>query len=536
MSWDYDKIKEQGRESDNMWSSYSDLFMMLSLVFLLLYVVAGIRSGTDNLQKNLEYQRLALEASDLREQNRVYNTLKDDYLEKQASQKEQETYEQLMDKLSLLKDEAKKEKQRLREEAKENEQKEMALNRYQQIIRNIINANMLAKAGIERRDEIIQDKRETIQEREKTLAQRDKTIEQKDSTIRQSRQQIRENQKTIAQKQRELERKDDIIEESRQIVQQQQQRITSLNLSIEERNQQIEQNQREIQESKQQLDFQIQQLQKKEKNKKKLQARINELKKNTEAKIKELESENKEANEQLASLNEEVESKEAKLKRAQDEQKKFKEYVGSLEKEKDDLAKDLAKSKKTLRAKRDLAKKIRDALKKAGVDAQVDGKSGDVVLNFGNEYFDTNKAFLKPKMQKILKKFVPIYAKSLFGDEKIASKIEAVEVIGFASPTYKGKFIDPQSLNQEDREAVAYNLDLSYQRAKSIFEYMFDTKKMRYKYQKSFLPKVKVSGRSFLSDDVRGRDVEQGLNRKEYCAKYDCKKSQRVILKFDLKD
>src|SRR5690606_2806687 len=104
------------------------------------------------------------------------------------------------------------------------------------------------------------------------------------------------------------------------------------------------------------------------------------------------------------------------------------------------------------------------------------------------------------------------------------------------SPTYRGKYVDPQSLSQDDRTAVNYNLDLSYQRARSIFNQIFDTKKMQYENQKKLLPLVKVTGRSFLSDGVKGKDLKSGMDHKEYCAKYNCKKEQKVIIKFNLRD
>ena len=49
----------------------------------------------------------------------------------------------------------KEEKIKLREQAHENEKKEQALNKYQQMIRNIINSNMIAKSRIKNRDTMI---------------------------------------------------------------------------------------------------------------------------------------------------------------------------------------------------------------------------------------------------------------------------------------------------------------------------------------------------------------------------------------------
>ena len=134
------------------WATYSDLFAALSVVFLLLYVVASLRTGTFGVQQSLDYQRLAQEAEDLRQQIRVYNTLKDDYLNKSASQDELEAYEELMGKLNLLQEETRQEQEALKAQAEEVHEKEMALNKYQQMTRNIINSNYIAKGRIQRRD------------------------------------------------------------------------------------------------------------------------------------------------------------------------------------------------------------------------------------------------------------------------------------------------------------------------------------------------------------------------------------------------
>ncbi len=139
-------------------------------------------------------------------------------------------------------------------------------------------------------------------------------------------------------------------------------------------------------------------------------------------------------------------------------------------------------------------------------------------------------------MKELLRKFVPTYSKALLEDEKVAKEISSVEIVGFSSPTYKGRYVDPQSLSDADKTAVAYNLDLSYNRAKSIFTYMFNKNEMVYQHQKDMLPLVKVTGRSFLAEEVKGRDIASGLDHKDYCAKYNCEKSQKVIIRFNLKD
>jgi hypothetical protein len=136
-------------------------------------------------------------------------------------------------------------------------------------------------------------------------------------------------------------------------------------------------------------------------------------------------------------------------------------------------------------------------------------------------------------MQQILQKAIPVYAQSILEDPAIAKKISSVEISGFASPTYKGKYVDPRDLSPEVRKAVNYNLDLSYQRAKSIFEYVFDQDRMKYKHQRELLALSKVTGQGYLR--AQGASTS-GLTDEQYCNRYDCTKSQRVLIKFNFGD
>ena len=156
-----------------------------------------------------------------------------------------------------------------------------------------------------------------------------------------------------------------------------------------------------------------------------------------------------------------------------------------------------------------------------------------MILDFGKDYFDTDSHRLKPGMRQTIREAIPVYANSLFNSASANANISSVEIIGFASPTFGGKPVDPTELSATNRRAVNYNLDLSYQRAKSIFEYAFDTRKIKFKYQDSMLPLIKVTGRSFFTEEVNPEDTGN-LTREEFCAQYNCYESQRVIIKFGL--
>ena len=195
----------------------------------------------------------------------------------------------------------------------------------------------------------------------------------------------------------------------------------------------------------------------------------------------------------------------------------------------------LEKALEMAKRRQDVAKRIKEGFEQHGISAEVDSGSGDVILDFGDDYFETDSAKLKPGMRKTIREAIPVYARSLFGDDKMASKISAVEIIGFASPTFGGQPVDPTGLSSENRKAVNYNLDLSYERARSIFEYVFDTRNLKFDHQDSMLPLIKVTGRSFFTEQVNVEDTGN-LTREEFCQQYNCSKSQRVIIKFGLSE
>lgn len=483
MSFDYDKLKNK-EENNSYWASYSDLFMVLSLVFLLLYVFSSLRTSSFSIQQQMEHKLLTERNQDLEQQIKVYNTIKEEYLEKEAKEEDQKVYNELISRLDLLKDETNKEQEELLEKLNDSKQRKLALNKYQQLVRNMINSNLIAKNKIDRKTQEIKSKEKTIQEKEnqvQALAKVQKEIQEK---LRKVKTDLSKTEKLASE---EKWKKEKLVNQLQKQRKANRQKIAKLNRSF--KNQQ----------------------------KKKEQQFLEKLKKQkVSAKQRE---------------------KRLKAFRAQSakEKRNLRQKISQLDKNIKTSEQELKKAKARLNARKKLAGEISKNFKKQGIHAQVDPKTGDVVLSFGKEYFDTGRHSLKHGMKKILKKSMPVYANSLFKNKKIAKKISHVEIIGFASPTYKGKYIDPANLNEETRKAVNYNLDLSYYRARNIFNYIFDTKKIKFNEQKRLRKLVKVTGRSFLASEGE-RNIAGEMSQKEFCKRYDCKKAQRVIIKFDVKD
>lgn len=574
MNLNYEKIREKVEHGGNQWTSYSDLFLVLSVVFLLLYVVSNLRSGTNSIASQSAINSMKTENEELKKQIKTYEVLRDDYVKKGASSEEIQVYRELMGKLTLLEDDAKKERKELFQKARDAQEKEQNLNRYQQMVKNIISANLVAQSRLKKRDDMILEKEVLIEEKQQVIAERDLDIQDLNREVSQRETEIASNNQKIANIESELEKK---IHEVQKVYRAKKSSEVSLNQAIARLRQESQQQIESLNQENSQVAGQLQAAQTKLAEKSRESERLMTQLQDTESQVKKaaedlakahqqaiarekaafeegmgkarlsaeaklaqerayrasIEQKNKEYNDRLQELNDQLGKTRGKMK---DIEGQYQASLGSLQKTNDALQKGLQASQDKLNEQRRLAQRIKENFKKSGVDADVDMKTGDVTINFANEYFDTGRADLKNGMKATLERLVPVYARSVFDDPKVAKRLSSVEIIGFASPTYKGRYVDPDSLSPEDRSAINFNMDLSYQRAKSIFEYVFDTNKMTFENQQTLLPLAKVSGRSYLANErLKGRDLSS-VKDAGYCQMYDCKKSQKVIIKFNLKD
>ena len=79
MSFNHNKNNNH-QSGDSFWTSYSDLFLGLSCIFLLLYVVSSMRQGTDVIKQQVVNEQLATEVSDLKNQLKAYEEIKNQYI------------------------------------------------------------------------------------------------------------------------------------------------------------------------------------------------------------------------------------------------------------------------------------------------------------------------------------------------------------------------------------------------------------------------------------------------------------------------
>jgi hypothetical protein len=560
-------------------------------------------------------------AEAMEKQIKAYDVLKDDYVKNGASQDEISVYHDLMDHMDLLTDQAKKERDEANQKAKDANEKAKSLNYYQALVKNIINANLVAGGKVKHRDMMIGEKDNDIQGLESTVKTQESTISTNNDKIasieENLKKQIKETRYAYRSKKNGEARAEAAIAkleaESRQRVAALQQQNVQAESQLDQTKAQLQAKSQEAQnlattltQKEAQFKSNIEGLEQQHAaqvaaEKAAFDRSMNELRLTADQKLAQerayaagQEAKNKAYQEKLAGMNDElaktrngiaeIESKykgkinemasqyqgsinnlqaanqqtaaqlaqakaygagkdaearayQEKLAGMNKELGNLKNGMQSLANQNKGLGEDLAASQRKLNEQRMLAEQITKNFKKAGIDASVNGKTGDVVINFQGEYFATGSADLKNGMKAILEKTFPVYAKSLMENKAIANRIGSVEIVGFASPTYKGKSVDPSNLSADNRAAVNYNMDLSYQRAKAIFEHVFDTSQMQFEHQKALLPLVKVSGRSYLATDkLPGRSTAALDQGADYCSVFDCKKSQRVIIKFNLKE
>ncbi len=665
MGLDFDRIKHKVEHgTGHQWTSYSDLFLVLSVTFLLLYTVANLRGGAAAVVAQEQLRVSSMRMSELEKQVRAYEVLKDDYIEKGASRDEVAMYRDLEEQLSLLEEQAQAEYQDAAERAREAKVKFNGLNRYQALIKNIVNANLVSSAKSKRQLTMLDDRDGRIEEKDFKIDELDEETKRQEKTIESNKRRIAKIKDDLASRERSIKNLKNVSAKQRREAEETLKaersiastKIAELEGQNQEASQQLQKTQQELDRKsrlatrlssdlkKSKEDFESQMSKAKADHEarvareraeyeeqisaakmtaaqkaaaaKELQAKLAQSEREMNDKISALEGERSATNKRLGQVEADLAAKsreaeklvgqlqrqageyekaldgirgeheaavarergkyEAALKAAKGSaaekaaaEKALKERLAAAEREMNDkvaglsgdlegakrrlaaaerqygdsienlqktnqsLQRDLNASVNKLNAQRRLANQIKANLRAAGVDAEVDPKTGEVTISFGDEYFDTGSATLKPGMVSVVRKTLPVYARSLFENSEIARKLDSVEIVGFASPTFQGRVVDPQSMATRDRAAVNYNMDLSYRRARSIFDFAFDPKKITFDKQRDLLPLVKVSGRSYLSADRAPAGSGADSN---YCEKFNCKKHQIVVIRFTLKE
>jgi myosin heavy subunit len=449
-------VKKNKQESKVDFGSYSDLFMVLAFVFLLLYVLSSLNNGIALIQEKHRSQqaRQELEAKVARYEQKVDEAL---------TETQRREYQELRDGLEKMREDARLARLEQEKLARLAEEKEQALAKYQDSVKTM--AVIQARANEE--------------------------LKLKAQKIAEATQEVKEQNRTIASLQTVVESKE--------------QALSQLSEEVSQREAEIAQIQERVKELSSQETLAAQQAQ------------------------------------ELKRLQSDLSKKESQLKDAKSTQESLAQEKAALAAAKDQEISDLQEKfrKATAGLRREIAASLASRLKQKGIIADVDKGTGDVTVRFTNAYFDYNSSNLKDEMKRELETFIPIYAKSLFGNKRHAASIASIEIVGSASPSFKGQYINPRSIaSVQDKAALNYNLDLSYRRAKKIFEHTFFTEAFKFDHKEEMMPMVKVTGTGYLQalEELKELPTPQQDKAKGFCGVYDCQAYQKVTLKFNLKE
>lgn len=179
------------------------------------------------------------------------------------------------------------------------------------------------------------------------------------------------------------------------------------------------------------------------------------------------------------------------------------------------------------------ASKKFDSLNIYGVKMEVSPNSGVVSLHFPEHYFDSNSARLTAKMREAFSKFIPIYAKQIWENKELAKRVESIDIIGHASPTYQKRILNPHDLGPEGEKAMKYNRKLSKKRAEAIKKYLFQSGVVTFPYQSKMKRITKTFGVGFMTPP--GEPQRNLASEVPLCASLECIEYNKVVLNLRLK-
>ena len=415
--------------------------------------------------------------------------------------------------------------------------KKMAKINYEGIMHVRSNMNNRLNQVSDAKDKIFDEKNKY----EKLASQYKESISQKELNIKQMEEQNKQLSSEINQREEKNEQIQKIVKKLQEEDQKKTEDLKEIKESISQKELDIKQ----MAEKNKQLSSEINQREEKNEQIQEIVKKLQEedLKKTEDLKEMKILAENNEKfKKQYQQMTDEQSEMREQLQNFENKSNDLSEQISSLNKEKNKITDKYKTIERMVASKDEIRKELADRLKKYlkndGKNLEIDAESGDVVFKFHKVYFSYDSYILKKEMKKELKEFIPNYAHALFGDEKLAAEIRSIELIGFASPTYRKKYIDPQNIkDKRELAAMSYNLDLSYKRAKSIFKYFFHNDKFTFKYQTKMLPFIKVAGVGYLKSKTFVRKpASDQINNMGFCGIYDCSPGHIVKIKFNIKN
>ncbi|OUR95343.1 hypothetical protein A9Q84_16020 [Halobacteriovorax marinus] len=549
---DDDDYKEDG----SVWTSYSDMFTTMAIIFLVLFVFALLRSGVSTLTAIKEKKEKeafiqgSISKKNKNENNKILVNMQNEINDMQEFSK---VIDDKMKKINKFAKKMKKHKTLVAKSLNKQTLAQVALNSTQ---KNLTKKNEIVdrqskelkklNTHIESfHKEITRLKREKID-----LIKAKSKVAHKVSELRKENKTqlvtVKNTEKSVKEIKKSFERKE---KENGQL----QNVNSSLTLKIKEKDQSIETFSKKINNR----DIELSKISKKMKY---VQNYTENLKNEIEIKSKSIQDlkgrlstlkmeSNKYRNE-VNQSNSEIQKLESGIKGLHSKNNSQENQIENMKNSSGSMAKKLSQARSNLadaqeknrRISRGIASVRNNIRSKIGqnialklqnenLKVKVDPATGSVTLKMDDEFqFKRNDFKLSTKAKNTLKRIIPLYVEAIFNDPKTYKYIECVNIIGHASPRYKKEFVSPNRL--ENEEAYIYNMELSTNRAKEIVKYIFSKDFGQFNNKSKFRQKISAIGRSFSDPISRA----PSSTSHDDCGKFDCTSSRRVEIRFTLKE
>jgi chromosome segregation ATPase len=585
-------MEEDNKQDDSsVWSSYSDLFTNVAVIFLVMFVFALVKSGVNKIEqvkmKKTHESELQgkmskndIEKSKTRiskiektvEEMKAYETIID------TKVTELNTYaKKLQENKKILKDviEAQSRQdsimkmadEKLEAEKKQNYEKQVALEEAKLMI-DLLNQEVAkAQSEVRQREDIVnktkQDMKAQIDKMATDFSQKDSDYKKKITEAQQALEKTKSQaQEEALRKQNELKLKVDTLTASLKATEdkalkitnelnqassrksEQEQALATLTAQLSDIEGQLARNKaahEKLASDKRSMTSVIGKM--KETNEA-LKADYENLRKNTSG----LESQNQKMTAENAKANSQLQNLEQRLAATESDAKKWRASLDSKISEADRLKSELAETQKKFNnlaqtmtklkdsVKNDVANKLMERFKENQLDAKVDPKTGEVILLSGEGFnFERGSAKLSKEAKAMLKKIVPVYAGVFFQDEKIVKQISSFNMEGHSSPSFGGKYVAPEVANPD---AYSINMRLSAQRAASVANFLMSKEIGEYPHKDRLKLLLQSVGYGYMKPIPKQLGISRlpASEEGQDCGEWDCSRSQRVQINFILKD
>ena len=555
-----------GESSDSVWTSNSDLFMAIAVVFLIMFVFSLLASGVQTAQNSIaEKEREQYESAQVPESV------------KQQNQKDQ-------DELSKSMEEIKKNHENLKISAQSIATMQKTLASQMEVIERVKKDQNKKSLMIEQAGAKLVEHKEQIKNLQQDVDQKDKKLKKIEK--------MEQSQRLLAeQATKEIQKKEEQLKKLNQQIAEQQQQVKNLqaevknfreaNIVMADRDmktqKQIQSSQKIIEALKTDIQGQHVEMDSREHANKKLQSQLNQMSKTIEGlesglaesqqksesmgqKLAAAQAQVKAQSGQISNLQGQLKGQGDKLSAAQGESaargkaisdlegqlqgaegklkamgKRVTEVLGqkvSVEREHRGLMAQIREKDYEINKMRNergnIAKRIATRIESEGIEIAIDEKTGTITLKMDEAFYFKNASYeLAQSAKEKMATLIPAYAAALFEDQSVVDRISSVSITGFASPTFRRSFVDPE---ENDTEAYRYNMELSMKRSQQIAEFMFGGEIGSYPHKSTLKRLTRVSGMGYMKPIVADNQNDTT------CGIYDCTKSRRVEINFHLND